>query len=346
MSGGSFDYWEFFIAETRRNPAPLYERFAMGVARDDELKAFANTVRPGQPPANILFAAVHFLLLRGADQPLRRFYPNLNHDRRADDLDAAFPAFKDFVTTHRREIAPLVRSRVTNTNEFGRSAVLHAGFRALAKETGEPLHLVELGPSAGLNLIWDRYAVRYVRDGEFIFAGDPGAALVLDCELRGEEVPPAGTTPLVAHRIGLERNPVDLYRSDERDWLRALVWPDQIARFAKLDAALRIRSEETPVIRYGDALDLLPEALSEIPNDAATCVYHSFVTYQFSDQQRTALDDLLVAASLRRRMWRLSWEGTLSGEAPLLLHHYRDGERSTRLLARCQAHGAWMEWKA
>ena len=346
MSGASFDYWEFFIAETRRNPAPLYERFAMGVARDDELKAFANTVRPGQPPANILFAAVHFLLLRGADHPLRHFYPNLNRGRREGDLDAAFPAFKDFVKKHRKELAPLVRTRVTNTNEVGRSAVLHAGFRALAEEAGEPLHLVELGPSAGLNLIWDRYAVRYIRNSGFIFAGDPEAALVLDCELRGEEVPPAGATPLVAHRIGLERNPVDLYRSDERDWLRALVWPDQIARFARLDAALRIRAEETPVIRDGDALDLLPDALSEIPEDAATCVYHSFVTYQFSDEQRTALDDLLVAASLRRRMWRLSWEGTLSGEAPLLLHGYRDGVRSTRLLAQCQAHGAWLEWKA
>jgi hypothetical protein len=345
MSRAPFDYWEFFVAETRRNPAPLYEQFAMGVAGDDELKAFANTVRPGQPPANILFAAVHFLLLRGADHPLRRFYPNLNDGQRAGDLGAAFPAFKDFVAMHRKELAPLVRTRVTNTNEVGRSAVLHAGFRALAKETGEPLHLIELGPSAGLNLIWDRYGVRYIRDGDFILGGEADATLVLESELRGEEIPPVGATPRVAHRIGLERNPVDLSRSEERDWLKALVWPDQVTRFARLEAALTIRMGESLTIREGDALELLPDALSEIPEDAATCVYHSFVTYQFSDEMRAALDDLLVAASLRRPLWRLSWEGTLSGEAPLLLHGYRDGVRSTRLLAQCQAHGAWLEWK-
>ncbi|HEY2446844.1 MAG TPA: DUF2332 domain-containing protein [Rhizomicrobium sp.] len=346
MSDSSFDYWEFFVAETRRNPAPLYERFAMGVARDQALKAFASTVRPGQPPANILFAAVHFLLLRGADHPLRRFYPNLNPAAGQTNLDEAFPAFKDFVAKFRDALAPIVRSRVTNTNEVGRSAVLHAGFRTVATETGEPLNLIELGPSAGLNLIWDRYGVRYVRDGEVAIAGDVGCELVLEAELRGEKNPPAGETPRVAHRIGLERNPVDLSRPEERDWLKALVWPDQVARFARLEAALRIRAEETPEIREGDALELLPDALAEIPEDARVCVYHSFVTYQFSDEMRAGLDDLLVAASLRRPVWRLSWEGTLTGEAPLLLHDYRGGIRTTRLLANCQAHGAWLEWKA
>jgi hypothetical protein len=348
MSERSFDYWEFFVAETRRNPAPLYEQLALGISADEELKAFANTVRAGQPPANILFAAVHYLLLRGAHHPLRRFYPNLNGGRRESELRPAFPLFREFVGEHRAELASLVASRVTNTNEVGRSAVLHAGFRALAKETGEPLHLIELGPSAGLNLIWDRYGVRYIRDGEAIPAGDRAAKLVLESEWRGENAPPAGATPRVARRMGLERNPVDLSRSEERDWLKALVWPDQVARFARLETAIRIRMEEPseiqPEIRKGDALALLPDALAEISKDAQPCVYHSFVTYQFSDEARAALDDILVGASLRRPLWRLSWEGTLSGEAPLLLHNYRDGVRNTRLLAQCQPHGAWMEW--
>lgn len=95
----------------------------------------------------------------------------------------------------------------------------------------------------------------------------------------------------------------------------------------------------------GDALELLPDALSDIPVGNTACVYHSFVTYQFSDEKRAALDDLLVGVSLRRPVWRLSWEGTLSGEAPLLLYSYRDGTRSKRLLALCQPHGAWIEWR-
>ena len=345
MSEQAFDYWEFFISETRRNPAPLYEQFARGVSKDEGLKNFANTVRPGQPPANILFAAVHYLLLRGADGPLRHFYPNLNGGRRPASLDDAFPAFKSFVDAHREQLAPIVGARVTNTNEVGRSGVLHAGFRALARESGEPLHLIELGPSAGLNLIWDRYGVLYRRDGESFYAGAPEAKLVHNIELRGAATPPAGANPNVASRVGIERDPVDLASPEERDWLKALVWPDQVDRFARLDVALAIMGNEKPPIREGDALELLPDALAEIPANETACVYHSFVVYQFADAKRAALDDLLVVASLRRPVWRLSWEGRLTGEAPLLLHSYRDGVRTTRLLANAQPHGAWIEWK-
>jgi hypothetical protein len=345
MTDASFDYWDFFVAETQRNAAPLYGQLARGVAKDDELKAFANTARTGQPPANILFAAVHYLLLRGARHRLRDYYPNLNDGRPVADPGGAFPAFRDFVAIHRDELAPLVRTRVTNTNEIGRSAVLHAGFRVVAQDAGEPLHLIEVGPSAGLNLIWDSYGVRYAHASGSTYAGDPEARLVLPCEARGDHLPPAGRAPMVAHRVGLERSPVDLSRPEERDWLRALVWPDQVARFDRLEAAMGLFAAERPSIREGDALELLPEALSEIPPDETTCVYHSFVTYQFSDANRVALDDLLVAASVRRPVWRLSWEGTLSGEAPLLLHCYRNGVRDTRLLANAQPHGAWMEWK-
>ncbi len=344
MGENGFDYWKFFVAEAHRNNAPLYEQFALGVSHDESLKQFADNVRPGQPPANILFAAVHYLLLRGADRPLRAFYPNLNQGRHRKDSAGAFPAFRDFIEEHREELAPLIHARVTNTNEVGRSAVLHAGFRALARAAGEPLHLIELGPSAGLNLVWDRYAVRYVRDGAAILAGDENAALILETALRGDLTPPAGSTPCVASRLGLERNPVDLSRQEERDWLKALVWPDHIARFANLERALAIHAQSPPPIREGDALELLPEALAAIPPAETACVYHSFVTYQFSDENRAALDDTLIAASLRRPLWRLSFEGTVSGDAPLLLYSYRDGIREKRLLALCQPHGAWLEW--
>lgn len=346
MNATGFDYWEFFVAEARRNNAPLYGELARGLTCDETLKQFANNVRAGQPPGNILFGAVHYLLLRGADHPLRRFYPNLNDGIRLSGSSGAFPAFRDFVEKHREELAPLIHARVTNTNEVGRSAILHAGFRVLAAEAGEPLHLVELGPSAGLNLIWDRYAVRYRGDSEAIVAGDENAALVLEMQLRGDERPPAGRTPRVASRLGLERDPVDLSHQDERDWLRALVWPDHIARFANLERALAIIATAPPPIRKGDALEFLPEALATMPRGETACVYHSFVTYQFSEENRAALDNILVAASLRRPVWRLSFEGTRSGEAPLLLYGYRDGQREKRQLALCQPHGAWMKWSA
>jgi hypothetical protein len=344
MSEVSFDYWEFFLAETRRSKAPLYEAFTRGVAKDNKLKDLAQSVRPGQPPANVLFAAVHYLLLRGRDHELRRHYPNLNDGKGSQSIDRAFPLFRDFVRQNRDEILSLVRSRVTNTNEVGRSALLHAGFQALACQTGGPLHLIELGPSAGLNLLWDRYRIEYRGNGETMFSGAADAPLTIETELRGTREPLCGPLPHIGLRLGLERNPVDLTRADERDWLRALVWPDHMGRFANLERALAIASAETLPIRAGDALDLLPDALSEVPPREPVCVYHTFVTYQFSETQRSALNNFLLAASLWRPVWRLGLEGTPSGDAPLILYHYLDGTTTKRTLAQCQPHGTWIEW--
>ena len=340
MDRESFDYWGYFAAEARRAEAPLYELLSRGVGGDEAMREFANGARAGQPPANILFAAVHFLLLRGVEHPLRGFYPNLGGTERGDP----FPAFKHFVETHRGELAPLVAARVTNTNEVARSALLAAAFRAVAQEAGEPLHLIELGPSAGLNLNWDRYGVRYTRGEESYSIGPPDAALVLDCELRGDKLPPLGPAPCVASRVGLERNPVDLGDAKARDWLRALVWPDHIARFARLERALELFAHDPPQIRAGDALELLPEALARVPDRQTACVYHTLVTYQFSEEMREGLDAILIVASLRRPVWRISLEGTLAGENPLLLYAYRDGRKDERQLARCNSHGVWLEW--
>lgn len=72
----SIAYWEFFSHEAVELNAPLYLRFAEGVARDAALRGIADAIKAGQPPANMLFGVIHFLLPRGARNVLRRFYPN------------------------------------------------------------------------------------------------------------------------------------------------------------------------------------------------------------------------------------------------------------------------------
>lgn len=349
------DYWDFFAEEARCAEAPLYEKLARGIGADSELREFADGAPPGQPRANLLFAAVHFLLLRGAEHPLRGYYRTLGG---ADDGDD-FPAFKNFVQIHRDALAPLIAKGVTNTNEVGRSAFLLPAFLTLARETNAPLHLIEIGPSAGLNMSWDRYGVCY-RGGADMRSGAADAALVLDCEARGEVLVPHGPPPAVARRIGLERNPVDLADADARDWLKALVWSDHPARLARLEKALAIHVAHLPEIRAGDALDLLAEALAEAEADHALCVYHTQVVYQFSEEMRDALEAILTLAGLRRAVWRLSLESvpvsfaiglpkdasTQDGGCPMLLSRYRDGARHTRVLARCHPHGGWIEWLA
>src|ERR1051326_45592 len=240
---------------------PWLRRIVRGIAGDSALKELAACTKPGQPPANILLASVHYLLLRGAEHPLRRFYPNLNGGRRNEGEDP-FPKFREFVNAHLPELVPLIENQVTNTNEVARCSALHAGFRAVAKEAGEPLHLIEIGPSAGLNLLWDRYLVRYRGADRVIEVGPGDSPLTLDCALRGEKVPPAGPSPRVASRIGLERSPVDLSDPKQRDWLKALVWPDHLARFERLERAIDLFRGRPAEIRAGDALSFFSATLA------------------------------------------------------------------------------------
>jgi hypothetical protein len=207
-----------------------------------------------------------------------------------------------------------------------------------------PLGLIEVGASAGLNLIWDRYGVSYTREGRAVASHLPDAHLVLDCALRGDRIPPTGSTPAVSRRLGLELNPVDLANRDERDWLRALVWPTELDRLARLDRAIELFKEATPQIRFGDALELLPDALAEVPREETLCVYHTIVVYQFSREMREGLDSILSVAGLRRPLYRLAFEFDGSDYA-LSLSRYLNGTRDDHVLAISHPHGRWIEWK-
>ena len=338
------EYWKDFAFDARRLGSPLYGMLAEAVDGDENLKSLASRCRKGQPPANILFGAVHYLLLKGALHPLRDCYATLGGTKSSPEL---FSLFQDFVARHRDEVQRLVETKVTNTNEVGRSAVLRAGFGALAEEEEAPLHLIEIGPSAGLNMIWDRYGIRYMREGRVAAEVLSDAPLVLSCELKSDALPPVDRMPAIASRVGLELNPVNLANAEDRDWLRAVVWPDQPQRLARLDRAIGMFLDAPQEIRAGDALALLPEALAEVPDGAAACVYHTITTYQFSQQMRERLEAILAAAG--RPAWHLSFEFDGGSDYAVRLTQY-DGARHDRGIAKvrklglAQPHGGWLAW--
>ena len=187
--------------------------------------------------------------------------------------------------------------------------------------------------------------MRYLKNGALVAKVNETAPLVIEAELRGERLPPAGPNPEIAGRVGLELNPVDLGNPDDRDWLRALIWPDQGERLKRMDRAIALFLRERPKIVAGDALALLPDALACVPERQVPCVYHTIVLYQFSHEMRQALDDMMIVASLRRPLWRLSFE--YDGDIYLLSAIcYQDGERTVRRLASSHPHGTWLEWLA
>ena len=339
MYANEKDYWRDFAEEARRQGSPLYAQLAIAIDGDESLKALTAGRRPGQPSANLLLAAVHYLLLKGAVHPLRDCYATLGGTASGENV---FALFQDFVTARRDAVRQLIETRVTNTNEVGRAAILRAGFGALAQQESAKLNLIEIGPSAGLNLNWDQYGVRYRQGGAVAAEVLPGAELVLDCDLKTDAMPPM-VLPRLGRRLGLELHPVNLLNDDDRTWLRALVWPDQPQRLARLDAAISLFLRAPAEIRGGDALALLPEALAQMPGDEAVCVYHTIVTYQFSAVMREELESLLTAA--RRPVWHLSLEFDGQSGFAVTLAHHQSGFVRARILGSASAHGAWLAWQ-
>lgn len=330
-----------FARDETLNSSPLYTHLSQAIAADPEMLALAVQTRHRQPLPNMLFAAVHFLLLKGAEHPLREFYASVTG--KVTRQDDPYPLFKDFCEKYRAQILELLATRLVQTNEVQRSACLLPGFEELYRAGGElPLALIEIGSSAGLNLRWDSYAYDY---GEGHKYGNPASPLQLQCTLQGDKTPnfmPA--LPPVAWRVGLDLNPIYVQKPDDVLWLEALVWPEHFHRAERLRLALQLAQQDPPRLLAGNALELLPGVLAEAPQNTTLGVFHSIALYQFSSRMREQFYAILAEFSHKRPFYELSLEISPDLRYLLSLNHFDNGQESSRMLARCHAHGGWLEW--
>lgn len=326
------------FAEKECVPAsPLYARLARGVAEDEVLLNLAAHVQHGQPAPNMLLAAVQFLLLRQKDSALAKFYPTLTAQQCSRTNADPFPLWREFCLSHYSEIEKLLQTRLVQTNEVRRCALLLPAFAQLP----QPLALIEVGASAGLNLLWDQYHYQY-SDGRSW--GNSKSTVTLTSEWRGPLKPALPPEPVrVAARLGLDLNPIDLQNTEDVDWLRALIWPELTERAHLLKSAIAVAQAERPTVWRGDALELMPRALAQAPPDATLCVWHSFTLNQFTPEARAAFTAQLAAVAAHRPLYKIGLEwGTDC--ARLTLSTFTEGEECSTLLARCDPHGAWLEW--
>lgn len=323
-----------------RDYSPLYERVCAGIAEDRELLGLAAQARHWPVP-NVFLAAVHFLLLEGAEHPLAAYYPSVAGI--PPPTGDPFPLFRQFCLGERDVITRLLETRLTQTNEVGRCAYWLPAFRLVAsKLAGQPLAMVEVGASAGLNLLWDRYGYDY--GGGRVY-GDASSPVRLRCEWRGAGVPVlAQPGPEIVYRLGLDLNPIDPSDSDEALWLRALVWPEHAQRAKLLCAAVEVARKTPPPLLRGNALELLPDVFAAVPAEATLCVYHSMTLNQFSGDEAREFSAILAACSHDRPVYRLSMEFDEPGGIALRVLQYENGERTDRRLARCHPHGQWIDW--
>ncbi|PFG16550.1 hypothetical protein ATK74_1097 [Propionicimonas paludicola] len=324
--------------------APLYARLAMELSELDE----AVTILAEAPPTNripvTLFAAIQYLLLADPDEPLAAWYPNLTVEPR---LDHPTQALREFCVRRRAELVELVRSRTPQTNEIGRCAPLILGLAAVEQRFGG-LAQLDVGASAGLNLLSDQYRYRY---GDVVIGT---GSVELDCQLRGAAITLPERPPLLVSRRGLDREPIDVEDPHQLRWLLACVWPDQADRRERLQAALGMARRLHPVVGDGDAVDDLPAALGEL-GDGHPVVTTSWVLNYLPPQRRSDFVRALAAwAGHRPLSWvsyespaatpELDWPAAVAGSelTALRVVTWVEGVREDRVIGQGHPHGYWL----
>jgi hypothetical protein len=239
-------------------------------------------------------------------------------------------------------VVRFVAEQPVQTNEVQRCWALLPAFLTVA--TGQPVDLIELGPSGGLNLFWDRYRYRYGRSRW----GRADARLELSGEARGG--PPAELLRVgvdVRSRIGVDRRPVDVTTDHGARLLKAFVWADQTARLERLDRAIEIARSDPPRLMEGDYVEVLPALLERRDLEALTIVYHSASTVYLKDEDATRLQAAIEAEGARGSLAWVSYEGSsdaIGYRGFALDVQTWPGER--RRLARVDGHANSLEWVA
>jgi hypothetical protein len=362
------DHFRAFADVVERDGGTAYPAICRGVADDPEVLSLLDIAPVAQRRPLLLLAAVHFLLLSGAPHGLAAYYDTvanlrgLAYEPPAGDIT---PVFTDFCREHRAELEALIATRRTQTNEVGRCTALLPGLCHVASLYGwaQPLSLLDLGTSAGLNLLFDDYAYTYRAedDGAEVQAGDPSSAVMLECASRlGLEHLPELTLPNMAERVGVDLSPLDPCSGDDALWLLACQWPDNPVRFARLRAALdNVRAvADPPRLERGDMVTDIPRVAASMRESGPLVVFHSWVAaYLDEDEQRT-LATAVRALGRDRPVHYLYCESPFetSGlptppppvprDGPDLataLVHVGPGAEPVRL-ADTHPHGYWIRW--
>jgi hypothetical protein len=213
-----------------------------------------------------------------------------------------------------------LRARFVQTNEVSRAIAWRLPLAAWA---GAPdVTIVDLGCSAGLNLVADRLDLAW-RDGA-------GANILL------------APTDGVVGRVGLDRSPVDVRRPSERAWLRACLWPGQKERDARLrgamDEASRALDRGEMTLETVEA-EAMPDVVEHHARRGHVLAYQTVFSAYLAPLARAAYEEKMHAV-LARNPGRVTWaelEGAPKGRpgpAELRVHT----AAGTRVAASCEYH--------
>jgi hypothetical protein len=294
---------------------------------------------PGEPVADALvlrlIGGLHALHRRGVPELAPVFTGAVT------DPDAVATTLRQVFVAHDADLLPWLDGP-PQTNEAGRSAGLMTGILHLARRYGPRVEILEIGSSAGLNLLIGRY--RFDLGG--VRTGPAESPVEIKPEWRGPP-PPDVPVEIVSTR-GVDIQPLDLSGSRDAERLQAYCWVENVERQARLEKTIAMVRAEGVDLVQGDAADWVEARLAEPQAEGVTRVLmHSVVWQYLPDATQHRIADAMQAAGERATPERpLGWV-MMEPNRNLHRHEVRvrgwPGDTPMQLVALTHAHGAWVE---
>ncbi|MCR2835071.1 DUF2332 domain-containing protein [Parerythrobacter lacustris] len=332
------------VAYCENAGAPITARVVGAIAdvlASDASNALIERIRTwhGAPLADALplriAGGIHALHLSGDAKELAPIYRGISAD------DAAL--VRDAMLAFEAPLMPWLDGP-PQTNEAGRSSNFSAAMLWLAdKGLTARFALLEIGSSAGINLMMDRY--RYDLGG--IVVGPEQPAMHFAPEWNGSP-PPAADIAIVSAK-GCDVAPVDLTDPAQALRLKAYIWPEHTVRFDRMEAAIRAATERKPDLVRMNAAEFVEDALAKPQVPGTTRVLMHSIVWQYvpQDQQQrvtAAMESAGAAATADRPLAWVSVEADRTVHRHMLKVRYWPGGEEAVQLAWSHPHGADMEW--
>ncbi|MFL9840883.1 DUF2332 domain-containing protein [Sphingomonas sp. ST-64] len=294
---------------------------------------------PGKPMADALplraAGGLHALYLTGAAPSLAPLY--------AGEAVDAGPLINAAIDAHDAALLPWLDGP-PQTNEAARSSNYAAAMLWLvARGLPGRFECIEIGSSAGINLMMDRY--RYDLGG--VGVGPADAAMRIAPEWRGPP-PPEAEVEIVSLR-GCDVAPIDLTDPQALLRLRAYAWPEHRLRAQRLEIAAAEAARRAPELVEADAAAFVAEALARSQAAGTVRVLMHTIVWQYLGEARqaaitAAMEAAGAAATAERPLAWIAVEANRQTFRHELTVRYWPGDGAPHLLAGAHAHGAWVEW--